>query len=104
MNIWLTRLGTIPVEVPPGCYGRIAPRSGLAVRAGVDVGGGVIDQDFRGPIGVILLNHGSGDFLVKKDDRIAQLIIEKIVSAVPVEVDSLGTTDRDSGGFGSTGV
>ena len=94
----------IVVEIPPGCYGRIAGRSSLAVRAGVDVGGGVVDQDFRGPIGVVLFNHGSGDFLVKKNDRIAQLIIEKIVSAVPVEVDSLGTTDRGSGGFGSTGV
>ena len=93
----------IAVEIPPGCYGRIAPRSGLALHAGIDVGGGVVDEDFRGPVGVILFNHGSSDFLVKKNDRIAQLIIEKVVAVVPSEVDCLGATVRGSGGFGSTG-
>lgn len=86
-------------------YVRIAPRSGLALRHGIDVGAGVIDQDYRGPIGVILFNHHATEpFAVKKGDRIAQMIFERI--SIPTfhvcdDVDT--TTDRGSKGFGSTG-
>ena len=68
----------ISVAIPEGCYGRIAPRSGLAVKRFIDVGAGVIDADYRGEIGVVLFNHSDEDFVVKSGDRIAQLILEKI--------------------------
>ena len=93
----------IMVEVPHGFYGRVAPRSGLALKFGINVGGGVIDADFRGNIGVILFNHGDDVFSVRKFDRIAQLVIEKIAVLVPTEVSSLDQTARGSDGFGSTG-
>ncbi|KAG9148076.1 hypothetical protein Leryth_003647 [Lithospermum erythrorhizon] len=69
----------LSIAVPEGTYARIAPRSGLAWKHSIDVGAGVIDADYRGPVGVILFNHGDVDFEVKIGDRIAQLIIEKIV-------------------------
>lgn len=81
-----------------------APRSGLAWKHSIDVGAGVIDADYRGPVGVILFNHSDVDFEVKAGDRIAQLIIEKIVTPEVEEVDDLDATERGSGGFGSTGV
>lgn len=65
----------LSVAVPPGTYGRIAPRSGLAVKDGIDVMAGVVDQDYRGPVGVVLINFGEKDFKIKKGDRIAQLIL-----------------------------
>lgn len=70
----------------------------------IDVGAGVIDADYRGPVGVILFNHSDVDFEVKIGDRIAQLIIEKIIVPDVEEVDNLDSTVRGSGGFGSTGV
>lgn len=70
----------IAMAIPEGCYGWIAPRSGLAVRHGIDVGAGVIDSDYRGTIQVLLFNFGKEDFLIRKGDRIAQLIIERIVT------------------------
>ena len=94
----------LSVSVPPGTYGRIAPRSGLALRCGVDVGAGVVDSDYRGPVGVILFNHSDTDFSISAGDRIAQLILEKIEQADVVETDELGSTERGHGGFGSTGV
>jgi dUTP pyrophosphatase len=94
----------IAIALPPGTYGRIAPRSGLASRNGIAVGGGVIDGDYRGEIRVILFNHGAADFVVKRGDRIAQLILEKYeADAVLCEVDSLDKTARGADGFGSTG-
>nr|XP_034307609.1 deoxyuridine 5'-triphosphate nucleotidohydrolase [Crassostrea gigas] len=68
----------IQIAVPSGCYGRIAPRSGLAVNHFIDIGAGVIDPDYRGNVGVVMFNFGADDFKVKKGDRIAQLICEKI--------------------------
>src|SRR5204862_6769588 len=62
---------------PPGVYGRIAPRSGLALKYHLDIGGGVIDPDYRGNVGIILFNHGSTDYKVSIGDRIAQIILEK---------------------------
>ncbi|KAK4796646.1 hypothetical protein SAY86_028972 [Trapa natans] len=94
----------LSIAVPPGTYARIAPRSGLAWKHSIDVGAGVIDADYRGPVGVILFNHSDVDFEVKAGDRIAQLIIEKIVTPDVVEVGSLDSTERGEGGFGSTGV
>ena len=94
----------LSIALPPGTYGRVAPRSGLAVKFGIDVGAGVIDQDFRGPVGVVLFNHTDKDFDVKQGDRIAQLILERIAIADVAEVDELDDTKRGSGGFGSTGV
>ena len=74
----------ISIEVPPGHYGRIAPRSGLAVKQGINVMAGVIDADYRGKVGVVLINHSYEHFYVKVGDRIAQLILEKC-SMFPVE-------------------
>ena len=82
----------------------IAPRSGLTWKNSIDVGAGVIDADYRGPGGVSLFNHSDVDFEVKPGDRIAQLIIGKIVTPEVEEVDDLDTTVRGAGGFGSTGV
>ncbi|KAG6408760.1 hypothetical protein SASPL_131781 [Salvia splendens] len=94
----------LSVAVPEGTYARIAPRSGLAWKHSIDVGAGVVDADYRGPVGVILFNHSEVDFEVKVGDRIAQLIIEQIVTPEVAEVDDLDATARGSGGFGSTGV
>ncbi|CAH7687045.1 dUTP diphosphatase [Phakopsora pachyrhizi] len=93
----------IAIAVPSSTYGRVAPRSGLAVKFGISTGAGVIDEDYRGPVGVVLFNHGDDDFKVKKGDRIAQLVIERIKTPEVFEVESLDETVRGSGGFGSTG-
>jgi len=82
----------------------VAPRSGLAHKHFIDVGAGVIDYDYRGNVGVILFNHNDTPFEVKRGDRIAQLILERISMALATEVDDLDSTERGSGGFGSTGV
>ena len=92
------------VAVPPGTYGRVAPRSGLAAKHFIDIGAGVIDEDYRGPISVVLFNHGDSQFEVKQGDRVGQLICEKIVYPGIVEVSTLDDTDRGEGGFGSTGT
>ncbi|BCZ16688.1 dUTP pyrophosphatase [Aviadenovirus bubonis] len=91
-------------RIPPGYYGRVAPRSGLASKYCVDVGAGVIDSDYRGNVAVLLINFGEQPYNVSKGDRIAQLILEKIAVPVLCEVSSLDDTVRGSGGFGSTGV
>eukprot|EP00980_Cylindrotheca_fusiformis_P001107 scaffold305_cov110-Cylindrotheca_fusiformis.AAC.25 len=94
----------LAIACPAGTYGRIAPRSGLASKHGIDVGAGVVDADYRGPVGVVLFNLGKTAFEVKPGDRIAQLVLEQIVLS-PVEVvDQLDATVRGAGGFGSTGV
>ncbi len=89
--------------VPRGTYGRVAPRSGLATRDRIGVGAGVIDRDYRGSFGVLLVNHGETDFHVTKKMRIAQLICERISYPTPVEVHELPPTLRGANGFGSTG-
>lgn len=91
-------------EIPAGCYGRVAPRSGLAVKHSIDVGAGVIDEDYRGNVGVVLFNHSDVAFVVKRGDRIAQLICERITYPVYEEVEHLTATKRGAEGFGSTGV
>lgn len=92
------------LQLPDGCYGRIAPRSGLATKFFIDVGAGVIDSDYRGVVGVVLFNFSNHVFHVKRGDRIAQLIVERIWHPLLVETDNLDATVRDRGGFGSTGV
>jgi len=94
----------VAVAVPAGTYGRVAPRSGLALKSGIDVGAGVIDEDYRGNVGVILFNHGEADFAVKAGDRIAQLVLERIAVAEVQVVEALDDTARGAGGFGSTGT
>lgn len=94
----------LQLHIPPGCYGRVAPRSGLAAKRGIDVGAGVIDADYRGQVGVILFNFGDSDLNIKVGDRVAQLILERIATPDVVEVDKLDETQRGEGGFGSTGV
>lgn len=97
-------LTDLQVSIPEGCYGRVAPRSGLAVKHGIDVGAGVVDADYRGNLGVLLFNLSDVDFKVARGDRIAQLVCERIAYPDPVECESLDKTERGEGGFGSTGM
>lgn len=93
----------LSIAVPQGCYGRVAPRSGLASKNMIDTGAGVIDSDYRGTVFILLFNFSEQDFNIQEGDRIAQLIIEKIETPDVIEVDSLDETSRGAGGFGSTG-
>jgi dUTP pyrophosphatase len=93
----------ISIAIPKGYYGRIAPRSGLAYKNGIDVMAGVIDSDYRGDVGVILYNTGVDVFKVKQGDRIAQLIIEKCYVAEWDLANDLSDTQRGEGGYGHTG-
>uniref|UniRef100_A0A8D2DUH5 Deoxyuridine 5'-triphosphate nucleotidohydrolase n=1 Tax=Sciurus vulgaris TaxID=55149 RepID=A0A8D2DUH5_SCIVU len=93
----------IQIALPSGCYGRIAPRSSLAAKHFIDVGAGVIDEHYRGNVGVVLFNFGKEKFGVKKGDRIAQLICERIFNPDIEEVQVLNDTERGLGGFGSAG-
>lgn len=94
----------IAFTVPDGTYGRIGPRSGLAVKHGIDTLAGIIDQDYVAEVGVVLANLGEEPFVIEHGMRIAQLVIEKIETPDVVEVDRLDDTARGTGGFGSTGV
>ena len=94
----------LQLAIPPGCYGRVAPRSGLALKHGIDVGAGVVDADYRGNVAVLLFNFGSAEFSVALGDRVAQLILERICYAELVEVSALDQTPRGSSGFGSSGL
>lgn len=90
------------VQIPKEYYLRIAPRSGLALK-GIDIGGGVIDSDYRGEVGVILYNLNQFNYSFKKGERIAQMILTKIETPEITVVDDLDSTEREQGGFGSTG-
>jgi dUTP pyrophosphatase len=98
----LIRTG-LAVAIPEGFYGRVAPRSGLAVKKGVDILAGVIDSDYRGEVGCLLHNAGDEIIALPAQTKICQLIIEKIITPNAVWVDSLSETVRGSGGFGSSG-
>ena len=93
-----------PPAIAAAAAASVAPRSGLAYKKGIDVGAGVIDEDYRGEVGVILFNFGEEDFEVAPGDRIAQLILERIATPDVEVVSDLDATDRGAGGFGSTGV
>ncbi|XP_033220650.1 deoxyuridine 5'-triphosphate nucleotidohydrolase [Belonocnema kinseyi] len=94
----------LQIAVPEGTYGRVAPRSGLAWKNHVDIGAGVIDQDYRGNVGVVIFNHGENELKVQPGDRVAQLICEKIEYPELQEMNSLDSTERGEDGFGSTGM
>ena len=93
----------IGVAIPMYHYGRVAPRSGLALK-GLVINAGVIDQDYRGEIKVVCLNMSKNPFVVKMGDRIAQLILEQVSLLQVIEIDELDKTIRGSDGFGSTSV
>ena len=99
----LVKIG-LATPLPPGCYGRVAPRSGLALKKFIDVGAGVIAADYRGEVGVILFNFGDEDFVINIGDRIAQLIFEKIKTPIVKEMDDLEGTDRGMGSYVNTGL
>ncbi|PSO30705.1 dUTP diphosphatase [Bradyrhizobium sp. MOS002] len=95
----------LAMALPPGYEAQVRPRSGLAAKHGVTVlnSPGTIDADYRGEIKVILINHGRTAFVVKRGERIAQMVIAPMVQAALVPVATLSATDRGAGGFGSTG-
>jgi dUTP pyrophosphatase len=93
------------MALPPGTEAQIRPRSGLAARHGVTVLNtpATIDADYRGEIGVLLINHGSEPFVVRRGERIAQLVIARVAQAQLLPVSTLPPTSRGTGGWGSTG-
>jgi dUTP pyrophosphatase len=95
----------LTIALPPGYEAQVRPRSGLAAKHGVTVlnAPGTIDADYRGEIGVLLINHGDAPFSIRRGERIAQMVVAAVVRAELVPVDKLAATDRGSGGFGSTG-
>jgi dUTP pyrophosphatase len=94
------------LEIPDGFEVQIRPRSGLAVKHGVTLlnSPGTVDSDYRGPVGVVLVNHGAEPFVVRRGERIAQLVVAPVVQAAFREVEALGASARGEGGFGSTGA
>ena len=92
--------------LPPGFEGQVRPRSGLAFKSGITClnSPGTIDADYRGEVKVILINHGPDDFVIRRGNRIAQLVIAPVVQATWDEVADLDSTARGAGGFGSTGT
>jgi dUTP pyrophosphatase len=95
----------LAIALPPGFEAQVRPRSGLAAKHGVTVlnSPGTIDADYRGEIGVLLINHGEAPFSIRRGERIAQMVIAAVTAAEFVPVASLSETGRGSGGFGSTG-
>ncbi|MBR0717233.1 dUTP diphosphatase [Bradyrhizobium liaoningense] len=95
----------LAIALPPGFEAQVRPRSGLAAKHGVTVlnSPGTIDADYRGEIKVILINHGEAAFVIRRGERIAQMVVAPVVQAALVPVASLSETDRGAGGFGSTG-
>jgi len=96
----------LAVAIPAGFEGQVRPRSGLALRHGIGIvnSPGTIDADYRGEIGIVLVNHGSEPFVVEPLARIAQLVIAPVARAELTVVESLDATERGAGGYGSTGV
>ncbi len=93
------------VEIPEGYEGQVRPRSGLALKRGITVlnSPGTIDSDYRGEVGVILINLSGEEQIIESGERIAQLVFSKVERAEFVQVESLTTTERGAGGFGHTG-
>lgn len=96
----------LSIALPEGYEAQVRPRSGLALKQGVSVLNtpGTVDADYRGEVGVILMNHSKQDLVIKRGDRIAQMIINKVERIQFEEVVELSETERSSGGFGHTGV
>lgn len=97
----LARTG-LAVAIPPGFYGRVAPRSGLAVKQGLDVLAGVIDSDYRGEVCIVLYNTGDDAISLPAGSKICQLILEQIITPEATWVNDLDATARGAAGFGST--
>lgn len=95
----------LKIALEPGFEAQVRPRSGLALKHGITClnSPGTIDSDYRGEVGVILINHGQEPFVIKRGERIAQMIIARYAQAVMTEVEALDETERGAGGFGSTG-
>ena len=93
----------LSAAIPEGFYGRVAPRSGLAARHGLDVLSGVIDADYRGEIICLLYNTGDEPIALPAGSKMCQLIIEKVITPTPTWAEDLEETARGAGGFGSTG-
>ncbi|XP_037531021.1 deoxyuridine 5'-triphosphate nucleotidohydrolase-like [Nematolebias whitei] len=93
----------IQIAVSRGYYGRVALRSGLAAKHFIDVGAGIVDEDYRGNVSIVLFNFGKATFDVKRGDRVAQLVCEKICYPDLVEEQTLAEMNRGARGFGSTG-
>ena len=95
----------LTIALPPGYEAQVRPRSGLAAKHGVTVlnAPGTVDADYRGEIGVLLINHGDAPFPIRRGERIAQMVIASVTQAELVPAAALNATDRGSGGFGSTG-
>ena len=96
----------LAISLPPGYEAQIRPRSGLALKHGVGMVNtpGTIDSDYRGEIGLVLINWGKSPFVIKRGDRIAQMVVTRVSRAQVLEVDRLETTERGEGGFGHSGV
>ena len=96
----------LAVAIPPGYAGLVLPRSGLALSQGVTVlnAPGLVDAGYRGELKVLLVNHGEKPVTVRRGDRIAQLVVQSVERAEPIEVGELPASERGAGGFGSTGV
>jgi len=96
----------LAIQLPSGYEAQVRPRSGLALKQGVTVlnAPGTVDADYRGEVGVILVNLGQADFTVSRGDRIAQLVVAPVIQARWAETASLEESQRGAGGFGSTGV
>ena len=96
----------LAIEIPKGFEAQVRPRSGLAFKHGITLlnSPGTIDSDYRGPLGVILINHGDADFTVAHGDRIAQIVFAPVTQARLYVEHSLSATKRGEGGFGSTGL
>jgi dUTP pyrophosphatase len=96
----------IYMSIPEGFEIQVRPRSGLAVKHGISIVNtpGTIDSDYRGLLGIILINHGKQPFAIKRGDRIAQIVVNKVIQADLTVVDELDETARSHGGFGHTGV
>lgn len=94
------------LELPRGWEGQVRPRSGLAIRHGISLlnSPGTIDSDYRGEVKVILANLGSEAFTIRRGDRIAQLVVARVSRVEVLEATEVSSTDRGSGGFGSTGT
>jgi dUTP pyrophosphatase len=96
----------VSVAIPQGYEGQVRPRSGLAIQKGIGIvnGPGTIDADYRGEIGVLLINFGNEPFTIRNGDRIAQIVISPVTRVTLEEVEDLPPTRRQGGGFGHTGI
>ena len=96
----------LSISIPPGYEAQIRPRSGLALKHGIGIvnSPGTIDSDYRGEVGIILINWGKDSFMIKRGDRIAQMVISRLYKADILETEDLDATSRGEGGFGHSGI